>query len=137
MIISCDTDANWYMDTGATSHLATDTHVYSLLLAVKVTLKSILVGNGSAIPITHTGQSKIITTHRPLHLHNVLVTPSIIKHLIYVCRFTTDNHVSIEFDPFGFTVKDLATLQVLLRCDSTSDLYPCHLLFKAPMWTKC
>lgn len=39
-------------------------------------------------------------------------------------RFTCDNMVSIEFGPIGFTVKDLQTNQVLMRCDSTGELFP-------------
>nr|GEU40046.1 ribonuclease H-like domain-containing protein [Tanacetum cinerariifolium] len=35
-----------------------------------------------------------------------------------------DNNCTIEFDAFGFFVKDFLTCRVLLRCDSTSDLYP-------------
>ncbi|GJR82824.1 ribonuclease H-like domain-containing protein [Tanacetum coccineum] len=99
-------DSGWYMDTGATSHLASDT---SKLTSVsnKSIISSILVGNGNSIPVTNTRHSMLPTLNRPLHLHNVLVTPNIIKNLISVRQFTRDNSCSIEFDPFGFTVKDL------------------------------
>ncbi|GJY34363.1 hypothetical protein Tco_0418832 [Tanacetum coccineum] len=106
-------DSGWYMDTGATSHLASDT---SKLTSVsnKSIISSILVGNGNSIPVTNTGHSMFPTLNRPLHLHNVLVTPNIIKNLIYVRQFTRDNSCSIEFDPFGFIVKDLWTRHLLL-----------------------
>ena len=32
--------------------------------------------------------------------------------------------VSVEFDPFGFFVKELATENIVLRSNSTGDLYP-------------
>ncbi|GKD45176.1 ribonuclease H-like domain-containing protein [Tanacetum coccineum] len=64
------------------------------------------------------------TLNRPLHLHNALVTPNIIKNLISVRQLTRDNSCSIEFNPFGFTVKDLWTRHLLLRCNSKEDLYP-------------
>ncbi|GAU30137.1 hypothetical protein TSUD_360300 [Trifolium subterraneum] len=35
-----------------------------------------------------------------------------------------DNKVSIEFDPFGFSVKDIQTGMTLMRCESKGDLYP-------------
>nr|GEX24738.1 hypothetical protein [Tanacetum cinerariifolium] len=38
--------------------------------------------------------------------------------------FVRDNNCTIEFDAFGFSVKDFMTRRVLLRCDSTGDLYP-------------
>ena len=35
---------------------------------------------------------------------------------------------SVEFDLFGFSVKHLGTGSIILRCNSTSDLYPFHSL---------
>ncbi|GJY36138.1 replication protein A 70 kDa DNA-binding subunit B [Tanacetum coccineum] len=64
------------------------------------------------------------TLSRPLHLHNVLVTPNIIKNLIYVRQFTRDNKCIVEFDEFGFSVKDFLNRLILLRCNSSGDLYP-------------
>jgi hypothetical protein len=41
-----------------------------------------------------------------------------------VHNFTHDNWFSIEFDPFGFSVKDLITKNLILTSNSSSDLYP-------------
>ncbi|KAJ9537459.1 hypothetical protein OSB04_030192 [Centaurea solstitialis] len=41
-----------------------------------------------------------------------------------VRKFTTDNSVSVEFDPFGFSVKDFKTGTSLMRCESRGELYP-------------
>ncbi|GJX25511.1 hypothetical protein Tco_0231807 [Tanacetum coccineum] len=41
-----------------------------------------------------------------------------------VRQFTRDNNVSVDFDAYGFSVKDYQTRQLLLCCDSTDDLYP-------------
>lgn len=60
---------------------------------------------------------------RPLSLINVLITPQIVKNLISVRKFTRDNFCSVEFDPFGFTVKDLHSRVALLRSNSSGDLY--------------
>jgi hypothetical protein len=38
--------------------------------------------------------------------------------------FTTDNNLSMEFDPFGVSVKDLRMQALLLKCNSESDMYP-------------
>ncbi|GJY31683.1 ribonuclease H-like domain-containing protein [Tanacetum coccineum] len=35
-----------------------------------------------------------------------------------------DNNCTVEFDAFGFLVKDFLTHHILLRCDSSGDLYP-------------
>jgi hypothetical protein len=85
---------------------------------------SIIVGNGALLPITATGSHTFSLPHRNLVLNNVLVSPNIIKNLISIRRFTTDNNCSIEFDPFGLSVKDLQTRNVIARCNSSGDLYP-------------
>nr|GEY05117.1 ribonuclease H-like domain-containing protein [Tanacetum cinerariifolium] len=73
IILMASQDQQWYMDTGATSHLSSHT----------------------------------------------------------VRKFTIDNKCSIDFDPYGFTVRDYHTRQTLLRCDSTGDLYPLHVAASA------
>nr|GEV16621.1 ribonuclease H-like domain-containing protein [Tanacetum cinerariifolium] len=44
----------------------------------------------------------------------------------------TDNNCTIEFDAFGFSVKDFLTRHILLRCDSSDDLYPVTKLSTPP-----
>jgi hypothetical protein len=61
------------------------------------------------------------------YLNNVLVTPDIIQNLLSVHRFTTDNWCSMEFGPFGLSVKDLSTRNVITRCDSSGPLYTMRL----------
>ena len=85
---------------------------------------SIVVGNGATLPVMGTGYS---TLPGPFHLNNVLVAPNIIKNLLSVRQFTTDNLVSIEFDPLGISVKDLRSKNVLLRCNSSGPLYTLQL----------
>ncbi|KAJ9565991.1 LOW QUALITY PROTEIN: hypothetical protein OSB04_001957 [Centaurea solstitialis] len=76
------------------------------------------VGNGAVVPAKYIGQCNFPFSSWPLQLKNVLVSDKIIKNLISVRRFTIDNYVSVEFDPFGFTVKDFNTGRLLQRCDS-------------------
>lgn len=50
--------------------------------------------------------------------------------------FTTDNWSSAEFDPFGFSMQDLPIQKVLLRCESSSDLYSLPATFnKTPFFS--
>jgi hypothetical protein len=88
--------------------------------------RTVIVGNGSSLPITATGHARfpISPSSRPLYLRNVLVAPNIVKNLVPVRKFTTDNCVSVEFDPFGFSVKDLPTKTEILRSNSSGALYP-------------
>ncbi|GJT09085.1 ribonuclease H-like domain-containing protein [Tanacetum coccineum] len=113
----------WNMDTSANSHL--NNSVTSLNENFNMCMyPSISVGDGHSIPVTNTGHSILPTPTKSLHLNNVLITPHIVKNLIFVRQFVRDNNCTIEFDAFGFSVKDFLTRWVLLRCDSTGDLYP-------------
>ncbi|GKD24716.1 ribonuclease H-like domain-containing protein, partial [Tanacetum coccineum] len=113
----------WNFDTGASSHLNNlVTNISEVFNSCMY--PSVSVGDGHSIPVTNTGHSILPTSVRPLHLNNVLITPYIVKNLIYVRQFVRDNNCMLEFDTFGFSVKDFMTRRVLLRCDSTGDLYP-------------
>nr|GEW70745.1 ribonuclease H-like domain-containing protein [Tanacetum cinerariifolium] len=114
-------DPTWNMDTGANSHLNSNACNLSTLFNKRL-FSSIHVGDGNSVPVTNTGHSIFPSYHRPLHLHNVLVTPNIIKNLIFVCQFTRNNNYTIEFDAFDFSVKDFLTRHILIRCDRSGDL---------------
>jgi hypothetical protein len=85
---------------------------------------SIVVGNGSTLPVTSVGDSII---PGPFHLNNILLAPDIVQNILSVRRFTTDNLCSMEFDPFGLSVKDLTTRNVIARSNSISPLYTLRL----------
>ncbi|XP_021757479.1 uncharacterized protein LOC110722517 [Chenopodium quinoa] len=112
----------WYMDSGATSHMTNNAGTLLPFFNLS-TNYHILVGNGHRILITGYGHTTLLNNNS-LNLKNFLLAPQIIKNLISVRRFTSDNKVSIEFDPNGFTVKDLRTARVITRCNNTGDLYP-------------
>ncbi|GKA52306.1 ribonuclease H-like domain-containing protein [Tanacetum coccineum] len=114
---------NWNIDTGASSYL--NDYVSSLSDVFNLCIyPSVSIGDDYSIPDTNSGHSVFPTPHRPLHLTNVLITHNIVKNLIFVCQFVRDNNCTVEFVAFGFSVKDFMTRRVLLRRDSTEDLYP-------------
>ena len=94
------------MDTGASSHLTADSGKLHNL-TTQSHIKSIFVGNGHDIPVMGTGNTTLLAHPKPLALRDVLYTHEIIKNLVSVRKFTIDNSVSVEFDPDGFTLKDL------------------------------
>ncbi|GKD24040.1 hypothetical protein Tco_1225743 [Tanacetum coccineum] len=107
------------MDTGGSSHLNSNANNLSTILNSCI-YPFVFVGDGKSIPVANMGHSTLSTPHRTLHLNNVLITSNIVKNLIFV----RDNKCTIEFDEFGFSVKEFWTRQILLICDSTGDLYP-------------
>ncbi|GJZ25858.1 ribonuclease H-like domain-containing protein [Tanacetum coccineum] len=117
------TNSAWNMDSGASTHINSSINSLSEIFN-NCMYSSVSVGDGHTIPVTNVGHSLFPTNYGSLRLNNVLITPHIVKNLISVRQFVRDNNCTIEFDAFGFNVKDFITRQVLLRCDSTRDLYP-------------
>ena len=90
------------------------------------TSAQITVGDGSSLPINHIGHASFPSTSTPLSLSNILVSSDLIKNLVSVHSFTRENHVTVEFDECGFSVKDAHIRMVLHRCDNPDKLYPVH-----------
>lgn len=113
---------DWVFDTGASTHMVGNS---GMLSSTAPSTSRIIVGNGASLPVQCMGTATVPTSSSsPLYLRDVLFSPSLIKNLISVCRLTRDNSVSVEFDPLGFSIKDLRSKTVLLRSDSPGDLYP-------------
>jgi hypothetical protein len=112
---------DWVTDSGASNHTTSDAGNLTCVHPPTFTdPSSIVVGNGSALSVTSVGDSALLD---PFYLNNVLVTPDIVQNLLSVHHFTTDNWCSREFDPFGLSVKDLSTRNVIARCNSLRPLY--------------
>jgi hypothetical protein len=112
---------NWVADSGTSNHTTSDVGNLTYIRPSHLNdPSSIIEGNGSSVPVTSVGDK---TFPGPFYLNNVLVTPNIIQNLLSIRRFTTDNWCCMEFNPFGFSVKDLSTRNVITRCDSSGHLY--------------
>jgi hypothetical protein len=111
----------WVENSGTTNHTPPHPgHISSPRPPSLAHPSSIVVGNGSILPVTSVGDSVL---PGPFYLNYVLVAPNLVQSLLSVRRFTTDNSCSMEFDPFGLSVKDLAIRRVIARYDSTGSLY--------------
>uniref|UniRef100_A0A251T5P9 non-specific serine/threonine protein kinase n=1 Tax=Helianthus annuus TaxID=4232 RepID=A0A251T5P9_HELAN len=125
-------EPTWTMDTGATEHLTPHQGMIHVPSSLPVRTK-ILVGDGNCLPILGSGTGYHTLPNRNYILPNILYSPKVIKNLLSVRRFTRDNLVSIEFDPYGFSLKDLTTGEHLSRHNSEGDLYT----FTAPEPSSC
>ncbi|XP_076945900.1 uncharacterized protein LOC143617131 [Bidens hawaiensis] len=115
-------DSPWAIDSGATTHMTNQPGNFSSYFNY-CNNRNIIVGNGSTIPVLGHGTQTLKPPFPPLKLTNVLYTPNLLHNLLSVRRLTTDNWISIEFDPFCFSVKDFKARTHILRCNSTGDLY--------------
>jgi hypothetical protein len=96
-------NSDWYMDTGASSHMTGNGgHLPVYFPSSLHNSSKVVVGNGSYIPIHGTGTAHLVTPSTTFRLENVLHTPHIIKNPISVWKFTKVNLCSIEFDPSVF-----------------------------------
>jgi hypothetical protein len=86
--------------------------------------------------LVHFGSSVIPTHSTPLHLNNVVISPHLIKKLIFIHALTCDNYVSITFEPFCFSIKDFKMGTILLRCDSTCELHPLRSSSNKASWSR-
>jgi hypothetical protein len=112
---------DWVADSSASKHTTSDAGNLTFICSPHTSdPSSIIVGNRFSLLITSVGD---MTLPDPFYLNNVLVTPDIIQNLLSVRRFTTNNWCSMEFDPFGLSVKDLSTRNVITRCNSSGPLY--------------
>jgi hypothetical protein len=114
------TVTNWVANSDTSNHTTSNAgNLTSIHPPHTNDTSSIIVGNGSPLPVTLVGD----TILPGLFYLNVLVTPDIIQNLLSVLRFTTNNWCSMEFDPFSLSVKDLSTWNVITRCKSSGPLY--------------
>jgi hypothetical protein len=117
---------DWVADSIATHHITPSVgNISTLRPLASSNPSSIVVGNGSSLPITSIGDSVL---PGPFYLNNILLAPDMVQSLLSVRRFTTDNWCSIEFNPFDLSVKDLTTKNVIVKSNSTDPLYMMRLL---------
>jgi hypothetical protein len=115
--------ADWYMDSGASSHMTGDQgNLTSYFPSLSHDTSQIVVDLVCPFlaMVAHISELPLLTSYWPYVLH----TPSLVSNLISVRKFTKDNWCSVKFDPFGFSMKDLITKTPILRSNSSSDLYP-------------
>ena len=72
---------DWIFDSGASSHMSASSNFLSSCTASS--FPSIMLGDGSSIPIYCAGQSQLPSQTKPLLLFDVLVAPALIKNLIF------------------------------------------------------
>lgn len=110
------------MDSGATHHMTSDLDNLALHQPYNGN-DAVLIGDGSPLPITHTGSLSLSSSSKPITLNNVLCVPHIHKNLISVYRLCNANKVSVEFFPASFQVKDLYSGVPLLHGKTKDELY--------------
>ncbi|KAK9060122.1 hypothetical protein SSX86_020826 [Deinandra increscens subsp. villosa] len=117
-----EANADWYVDTGATAHMSLNSE--NVANQTPYTGKiSVTVANGTQVPITHTGLSRV---HPNITLKDVLVVPSLKKNLLSISKLTDDNDIDVVFSKNYFAIQDRCTRKVLARGSRKDGLYVLH-----------
>jgi len=113
---------SWLLDSGASHHVTSDLNNLSLHTPYNGR-DDIMIGDGTRLPIIHTGSTSLLHSNKEFSLTDVLCVPNIIKNLISISKFYISNNASIEFLPFPFLVKDLHTGATLLKGKAKDVVY--------------
>lgn len=82
------------MDIGATHHLTNDI-IQLQNPSPYFGNASVILGNGSTIPISQTDTNKLSCTFHKLNLNDLLLVPQLEKNLILVKKLCEDNNVFV------------------------------------------
>lgn len=96
----------WLFDTGASHYVTSDRSALHNVSEYGGP-DEIFLGDGNGLHISHTGSKHIHTTHRQLTFPSVLCAPRLRRNLVSVAKLCKTNHVSFEFFPDYYFVKDL------------------------------
>ncbi|KAI4347888.1 hypothetical protein L6164_008664 [Bauhinia variegata] len=113
----------WLLDTGASHHVTHDLANLSLHHPYDGT-KEIVIGNGTGIPITHTGSLFFPTSSsKSLSLSNVSCAPTMTRNIISISQLCSENNLIIEFTSNSFVVKDRLTGAQLIQGPTRHGIY--------------
>ncbi|KAL4368308.1 hypothetical protein GQ457_05G024980 [Hibiscus cannabinus] len=125
---------SWFIDSRATHHVSPDPAAIGHGVDYSGPGK-LIVGNGVKIPISHVGQSMLLSASRPLQLTQVLHVPNITKNLLSVSKLARDNGVFVEFHAKTCMVREEGTGAVLLEGVEEDGLYRFNACF--PVQSSC
>ncbi|XP_060957927.1 retrovirus-related Pol polyprotein from transposon RE2 isoform X2 [Cannabis sativa] len=115
-------DEGWYVDTGATNHIAQSTDNLESIIPYSGQ-ETVAVANGKKLIISNIGKATLSSKSCSLNLDSVLQIPTITKNLVSVSKLTNDNNVFLEFHKTCCFVKDKETGAVLLKGKIKDGLY--------------
>jgi hypothetical protein len=113
--------SNWIIDSGANHYVTSDLNNLSSFFAYNSPDK-LQIGNDLGLPISHIGSSSLTTFNFSIKLTNVLYVSNFSTNLVRLSKLLLDNpHLSINFDSFSCTIKDIhikiSPLQILVSMD--------------------
>lgn len=98
-------DTEWKSDTEAPNHMTGKSGMFSNIRKY-LGFDSVLIGDGSSLPIVDVSDTSIKQNAAALPLQNVLLVLNLIKNLLSVSQLTTQFLVNSKFSNVDFCVKE-------------------------------
>jgi len=115
-------EALWYPDSTASSHMNPIEGIFSRKLPYNGS-DSIVIGDGTYLPISNVGQVHLSASTSRFKLNNVLHVPNLKYNMLSVQKLCSDNNYEVGFDSSSVHVKDKATGKILLHGTSDGGVY--------------
>lgn len=122
LLMSLGPQYDWTMDSGASNHMTGKPGMLTNLRKYSGN-DSVLIGDGSSMPILATGDFRFTQNNIALPLNDVLLVQNPTKNLLSISQLTTDIPVNCEFSNVDLCVKDRATGQTMMQGRSKGNLY--------------
>ena len=119
---SPSSNQNWLTNIGDFDHITPDLAQLSLHQQ-PTTCETITVDNGQELPVTHIGNSKLLTPLHNFNLNSILRVPQIASNLHFVHKLCLQNSALCYFDAYQFSIQDLPTRKVLYKGLSKDGVY--------------
>jgi hypothetical protein len=114
---------HWYPDTVATHHMTNNLQNLNLSSKEYTGQDQIRIGNGTGLPILHSGFASLSLSNRPFLLQQLLHVPTICKNLLSVHQFALENSLFFEFYSSHFIIKDCKIRRPIHQGQLNNGLY--------------
>ena len=119
--------AEWLPNTGASALMTPDPQLVESMQLYHGP-NQVINGNSNILPMSSIGHSALSACPKALHPHDILIMPQLTTNLQSDDKFVEDNSSLIEFNSFGYIVKDLETKIPLIKGNIHNNLYPIKFL---------
>ena len=114
----------WITDTGCPDHVTPNLANLSLQQQPTSGIKTVTVGNGQELPVTHIGSGELCTSSHNFRLDGILRVPDLASNLLSVHKLCLQNNAFCYFDAYRFSIQDLPTGKILYKGLCKDGVYP-------------
>lgn len=118
-LLSRSEQCDWYIDSGASSHMTPHADLLTGLKPAKVS--QVLSANSAKMKVQHSGNANLRINGEQINVNDVLHVPDLAANLLSVCKIVNNGN-SVLFDKNGCTIRN-ASNEVIARCKAENGVY--------------